>query len=31
VEDQLTAAGKKLGEATLEEMDTAWDAAKSGE
>lgn len=31
VEDQLTAAGKKLGEATLEEMDAAWDAAKSGE
>lgn len=31
VEDQLTAAGKKLGEATLEEMDAAWDAAKGGE
>lgn len=31
VEDQLTAAGKKLGEATLEEMDAAWDAAKSRE
>jgi len=31
VEDQLTAAGKKLGEATLEEMDAAWDAAKAGE
>jgi|JI6StandDraft_1071083.scaffolds.fasta_scaffold01139_13 MazG family protein len=31
VEDQLTAAGKKLGEATLEEMDAAWDATKAGE
>lgn len=28
VEDTLTAQGKKLGEASLEEMDAAWDAAK---
>lgn len=28
VEDALSATGKEMGEATLEEMDTAWEAAK---